>query len=114
MAQIPDEIIRAVYRLKERLLPGLAIKRMFLFGSYARGNFSDYSDIDVCIIADGILDNFSLMLDIAPIAVHIDPRIETVVFSAQEYAEEPPVGLLGEIKRSGIEITDIPLNQEGS
>ncbi len=87
---------------------------MFLFGSYARGNFSDYSDIDVCIIADGILDNFSLMLDIAPIAVHIDPRIETVVFSAQEYAEEPPVGLLGEIKRSGIEITDIPLNQEGS
>ena len=104
MAQIPDEIMRAVYRLKERLLPGLAIKRMFLYGSYARGNFSDYSDIDVCIIADGIQDNFSSMLDIAPIAVHIDPRIEAVVFSAQEYAEEPSVGLLGEIKRSGIEI----------
>ncbi len=77
---------------------------MFLFGSYARGNFSKYSDIDLCIIADADRDNFSLMLDIAPIAVHIDSRIETVVFSSQEYAEEPSYGLLGEIKRSGIEI----------
>jgi predicted nucleotidyltransferase len=104
MAQIPDEVTRAIYRLKERLLPGLAIKRIFLFGSYARGNFSEYSDIDICLIVDGIQDNFSLMLDIAPVAVHIDPRIETVVFSAQEYAEESSVGLLGEIKRWGIEI----------
>lgn len=104
MVQIPNEIIRAIYRLKERLLPQLAIRQMFLFGSYAKGNFSDYSDIDVCIIADSTRDNFSLMLDIAPIAVHIDPRIETVVFSSQEYAEESPAGLLGEIKRSGVEI----------
>jgi len=104
MAQVPHEIIQAIHRLKRQLLPGLAIKRMFLFGSYARGNFSNYSDIDVCIIADDIQDNFSSMLNIAPIAVHIDPRIETVVFSSYEYAEEPSYGLLGEIKRTGIEI----------
>jgi predicted nucleotidyltransferase len=77
---------------------------MFLFGSYAKGNFSEDSDIDLCIIADGIQDNFSSMLSIAPIAVHIDPRIETVVFSSYEYEEEPSYGLLGEIKRTGVEI----------
>lgn len=104
MAQIPHEIIHAINRLKKHLLPKLAIKRMFLFGSYAKGNFSDYSDIDLCIIADGIQDNFSSMLDIAPIAVHIDPRIETVIFSTHEFSEEPSYGLLGEIKRTGIEI----------
>ncbi len=77
---------------------------MVLFGSYAKGNFTKNSDIDVCIIADGVVNNFSSMLNVAPIAVHIDPRIETVVFSANEYSEEPSYGLLGEIKRTGIEI----------
>jgi hypothetical protein len=44
------------------------------------------------------------MLDIAPFTVYIDPRIETVVFSSDEYSEEPSYGILGEIKRSGIEV----------
>ena len=104
MAQISDEIVRKLHKLKTQLHPNLNVKRMFLFGSYARGTFSEDSDIDVCIIIDGIRDNFLSMLDIAPIAVHVDPRIEAVVFSSREYAEEPTYGLLGEIKRTGIEI----------
>jgi uncharacterized protein len=104
MAQVPLEIIQVIRRLKARLLPDLPIKRVFLFGSYAKGNFTENSDIDVCIIADGVQNNFSSMLNVAPIGVHIDPRIEAVVFSSNEYAEEPSYGLLGEIKRTGIEI----------
>ena len=104
MAQISNEIIQKLHKLRDQLLPGLKIKRMFIFGSYARGTFSENSDIDVCIIADDVQENFLSMLDIAPIAVHVDPRIEAVVFSSQEYAEEPTYGLLGEIKRTGIEI----------
>ena len=104
MAQVPLEIIQLVGQLKTRLLPHLLIRHMVLFGSYAKGNFTKNSDIDVCIIADGVVNNFSSMLNVAPIAVHIDPRIETVVFSANEYSEEPSYGLLGEIKRTGIEI----------
>ena len=104
MAQISNEIVQKLHKLKARLLPGLKVKRMFIFGSYAKGTFSESSDIDVCIITDGVRDNFLSMLDIAPIAVHIDPRIETVVFSSQDYAEDPSYGLLSEIKRTGIEI----------
>ena len=104
MAQIPDEIIRALHQLRNRLQAEFTIKKMVVFGSYARGNASVDSDIDVCIIAEGVQDNFLSMLKIAPIAVHIDPRIETVVFTPLEYAEEPAYGLLGEIKRTGIEI----------
>lgn len=104
MAQISDEIVQKLHKLKTRLHPNLKVKRMFLFGSYARGTFSESSDIDVCIISDDVRDNFLSMLDVAPIAVHVDPRIEAVVFSSREYAEEPAYGLLGEIKRTGIEI----------
>lgn len=104
MAQISDEIVQKLHELKTQLHPNLKVKRMFLFGSYARGTYSESSDIDVCIITDDVRDNFLSMLDVAPIAVHVDPRIETVVFSSREYAEEPTYGLLGEIKRTGIEI----------
>ena len=104
MAQISNEIIQKLHRLKTQLLPGLRVKRMFIFGSYARGAFSEDSDIDVCIITDDVRDNFLSMFDIAPIAVHVDPRIEAVVFSSREFAEDPSYGLLGEIKRTGIEI----------
>jgi predicted nucleotidyltransferase len=104
VAQISNEIVQKLHKLKTQLHPTLRVKRMFLFGSYARGTFSENSDIDVCIITDGVQDNFLSMLDIAPIAVHVDPRIEAVVFSSREYAEEPTYGLLGEIKRTGIEI----------
>ncbi len=79
-------------------------KRVLLFGSYAKGNFTENSDIDVCIIADGVQNSFTSMLSVAPKVVHIDPRIETVIFSSNEYSEEPSYGLLGEIKRTGIEI----------
>jgi len=104
MAQISNEIIQKLHKLKAQLFPRLRVKRMFIFGSYARGVFSENSDIDVCIITDDARDNFLSMLDIAPIAVHVDPRIETVVFSSREFSEEPSYGLLGEIKRTGIEI----------
>ena len=104
MAQVPDEIRGTLHQLRKRLQQEFAVRRMFLFGSYAKGNFSLRSDIDVCIIIEDNQDNFLSMLEIAPIAVHIDPRIEAVVFSSREYAEEPAYGLLGEIKRSSIEI----------
>ena len=104
MAQISNEIIQKLHKLKVRLFPRFKVNRMFIFGSYARGSFSENSDIDVCIITDDVQDNFLSMLDIAPIAVHVDPRIEAVVFSSRELAEEPSYGLLGEIKRTGIEI----------
>lgn len=104
MAQVSPEIVRKLHKLKSQLHQSLRVKRMFLFGSYAKGTYSENSDIDVCIITDGVQDNFLTMLDIAPIAVHVDPRIEAVVFSSREYAEDPTYGLLGEIKRTGIEI----------
>jgi len=62
------------------------------------------SDIDVCVIADNIENNFMAMLDIAPLSIGVDTRIEPVVYSYEDYKEEQSFGLLGEVKRYGVEV----------
>jgi hypothetical protein len=44
-----EEFLRQVERLKPKLI--------VLFGSYARGVFTEESDIDVCVVAEGLPQN---------------------------------------------------------
>ena len=104
MAEVPDIIIKNIKKFKERIKKDINVKKVFLFGSYARGTYSEYSDIDVCIIADKSENNYLSMLKIAPMTIGIDMRIEAVVFSFNEYLDKKPAGLLREIIEHGIEI----------
>ncbi|MEK7274232.1 MAG: nucleotidyltransferase domain-containing protein, partial [Candidatus Desantisbacteria bacterium] len=82
----------------------LNVKKVILFGSYARGNYTNNSDIDVCIIAENISNNYLAMLQIAPKVIDIDVRMEPVVFSNEEFSESNLYGLLKEVKNYGIEV----------
>ena len=104
MAQVPNQVINSIKRFKESIKSGLNVKKVILFGSYARGNYTDNSDIDVCIIAENISNSYLAMLQIAPKAVDIDVRIEPVVFSDEEFSEANLYGLLKEVKNYGIEV----------
>ncbi|MCX7000015.1 MAG: nucleotidyltransferase domain-containing protein [Candidatus Sumerlaeota bacterium] len=104
MAEIPVQIIDTIKRFKERIRSELSVKKVILFGSYANGNFSHESDIDVCVIAGNVTNNYHAMLKIAPRAVEVDTRIEPVVFSNEEFEETQSFGLLRVIKSHGLEI----------
>ncbi len=104
MAQVPSQVINSIKRFKESIKSGLNVKKVILFGSYARGNYTDNSDIDVCIIAENISNNYLVMLQIAPKVIGIDVRIEPVVFSDKEFNELNVYGLLKEVKDYGIEV----------
>lgn len=41
-----DNFLKQIEKIKPRLV--------ILFGSYARGNFTENSDIDVCVVAEGL------------------------------------------------------------
>lgn len=79
------------------------VKKIFLYGSYARGNPKPYSDIDVCIISHRFFKNkdydetylFKKVLE-------VDPRIEPIVYYPDDFKTIDP--LVHEIKRYGIEI----------
>jgi len=104
MARIPDEIINAVRKFKNSIQNDISVKKVFIFGSFAKGNFTDNSDIDVCVIAEDVDNNFLAELKIAPKILKSDVRIEPVVFSEEEYLEVDSFGLLKEVKENGIEV----------
>jgi len=40
-----------------RQIKGLNLKLVVLFGSYARGDFTEESDIDICVVAENLPEN---------------------------------------------------------
>jgi predicted nucleotidyltransferase len=104
MAEVPAEIMQFARQFKIAASKKYPVKKAILFGSYAKGNYNENSDIDVCFIIDNCDNNFFALLSLAPFAVDIDCRLEPVVFSVKDYQEENSFGLLREIKAHGIEI----------
>lgn len=82
---------------------GFSIKKMILYGSYARGNFKNYSDIDVCIISDTFQKNKDYYESyLWKKVLEVDCRIEPVGYHPKEFKDIDP--LVNEIKKEGIEI----------
>jgi predicted nucleotidyltransferase len=80
----------------------MAVKKAYLFGSYARGSQSDNSDIDVAIIIGSMNDIFDLQMEMLRIRRKIDLRIEPHPIKEKDFSPLNPFA--DEIMRSGIEI----------
>jgi len=74
-----------------------------LFGSYAKGNVNEESDIDIAIISDAFTgDRFEDRRKIVPFRREIDSRIEPMPFRPESFSDGG--NLADEIKRTGIKI----------
>ena len=83
---------------------GMPIKKLILFGSYARGEANKESDIDLCIISSKFgKDSIDELQFLLKKTRKIDSRIEPIPVSPQEYREEDSP-LIVEIKKFGREI----------
>lgn len=83
----------------------LHVRKVVLFGSYARGNPRDYSDIDLAIISDKFTSNrWQNQTKIAK-ATESDQDysyvIEPIGYSTKEYENAEQGSFLDEIKRTG-------------
>ena len=86
---------------KQLLSRYLTFSQMFLFGSYAKGNFHENSDIDIAIVVDHAEgDYFTIQPLLFKLRRQIDSRIEPVIIEREHDA----AGFLDEILKSGIEI----------
>jgi uncharacterized protein len=104
MVNIPDEIEAKISKylklLKENNIP---IKKAFLFGSYAKGNFNKWSDIDIALISEIFKgDRISDKDKIRNLTLSVSSEIEVIPFSPKDFNSEDPFAL--EILRTGIEL----------
>lgn len=84
---------------------GVPLERAYLFGSFAKGNFNEYSDIDVALISD-VFSGFayedrSLISNISILNDYIN--IEPVTLSKETFNTSNP--FINEILETGIEIS---------
>jgi len=97
---IYQSIDRYIDALKKR---NINVIGSFLFGSYAKGTPSEWSDIDVAILTDRFIgDSFDFRFLLMQIAREIDYNIEPHPFLIQDFNEDNPAAV--EILRTGEKI----------
>ncbi len=80
------------------------VESAYLFGSYAKGKFTDDSDIDLALIFTDLDDSkrFEMQVQLILLAAKIDSRIEPHPISHEDFNSGNPFAV--EIKKTGIRI----------
>ena len=104
MADIPNEIKEKIIRyLNELQNEKIKIKKAVLFGSYAKGIFNEWSDIDIALVSDDFTGSrFSDKNMIRKATLKIGTDIEALPFNSADFNNENP--FVKEIIETGIEI----------
>lgn len=87
VSQIPDE---------------LGLKKVYLFGSYAKGNEHKESDIDIALVLENMTNFFSTQMLLMRLRRKIDLRIEPHPIVEKDFNAMNPFAC--EIQKNGIEI----------
>ena len=70
------EILERIEKYKKEVVKRLNPSRIILFGSFARGDVNEGSDVDLIVIADwkeGFLDRIKLLLDTNSFNLPLEP-----------------------------------------
>jgi len=76
--------------------------KIILFGSYAKGNFNEDSDIDIAVVFKDFNNIMDMQLELMRLRRKIDSRIEPHPFRESEFESSNP--LVSEIIKYGQEI----------
>jgi predicted nucleotidyltransferase len=106
MAQEQTVIRQKILQYYRSIKDIFPVKKVLLYGSYAKGQATKDSDIDIAVVVD--MENQNQRCDItAQLMYHtvpIDPSIEPRCIFWEEYLHPEPASILDEIIRTGIEI----------
>lgn len=95
------EVIEKARQFKALLAEHIAFDKIFLYGSYARGDARDDSDIDIAVVVDNAGDDFFAINPLLwKLRRSIDDRIEPVLIEKGR----DRAGFLDTIRQTGIEI----------
>ncbi len=86
-----------------RLIPAeLAVKKSFLFGSYAKETEREDSDIDIALVLGNMPDFFEAQIQLRKLRRAIDLRIEPHPIRESDFNSQHPFAF--EIQNTGIEL----------
>ena len=112
MALSENQVAKIIRGFITELRREIPIKEIILFGSYARGNPKDYSDIDLAVISDWFEGKPKIknMQYLSRIAAAYNSLIEALPFTEEEYRNLDQRSFLGSIVKSGCSFSELPVN----
>ncbi len=104
MLQIPNIIKHSLRQyILELEKNNYSIQEAYLFGSYAKGNYTEWSDIDVVLVSPNFVgDRFDDKKKIARITLDVDSNISPLPYRPEDF--EPSDLFVKEILQTGIRI----------
>jgi len=96
------EIIEKVQDYANVVRERFDYKKIILFGSYAKDNFNDNSDIDIAVVFADYDNRMDRQFELMKLTRNIDSRIEPHPFRENEFEMSDP--LVNEILKYGQEI----------
>jgi len=104
-----EEVIKLAKQFVDCASKYLKIKKAILFGSYVRGDFNEWSDIDILIIVDEI-DEINPIKRIEKVmdCLMKYSSVEIVILTVKEYKEKKLKNnpIIIECEEIGIELTE--------
>jgi predicted nucleotidyltransferase len=92
-----------VQKYAETVRKKFDFQKIILFGSYAKGNQGNDSDIDIAIIFADYDNRLERQVELMKLTRQIDTRIEPHPFKEKEFNSSNP--LVNEIVRYGMEVS---------
>jgi len=104
MAEIDALVMKNVQLFLDKLQrSGITISQAYIFGSYAKGKATKWSDIDIAIVSPQITeDRFEERVKLTKIAISVDDRLEPLPFTPDTFSDDDPFVL--KIKKEGLAI----------
>ncbi|MEJ5365254.1 MAG: nucleotidyltransferase domain-containing protein [Desulfosoma sp.] len=96
----PPEAVVNYATLLKKAIP--QVKKVILFGSYAKGTDNEDSDLDVAVIVGTVADTFEMQVDLMKLRRKFDTRIEPHPIREMDFHSANPIAR--EVMESGIEL----------
>jgi len=96
------DALNIAYRYANAVNENFNYIRIILFGSYAKGNYNDDSDIDIAVVFKDYSNLMDMQLELMRLRRKIDSRIEPHPFRESEFDLSNPI--VSEILKFGQEI----------
>jgi len=93
------------FRVKAKFKP----EQILLFGSYATGKFTPYSDLDIAVISSKFKSiPREKRLDVLyPLTADLYPDFHVFGFTPEEFNQASPLTTVAEIKKQAIDLTSL-------
>ncbi|MBT9161036.1 MAG: nucleotidyltransferase domain-containing protein [Dehalococcoidia bacterium] len=83
----------------------ITVEKVYLYGSYAKGNYHGFSDIDIAIVSKDFEGRWFADRDrIVPLRRNIDVRIEPMPYRPEDFTDSDPLAVEAMANGEEIEI----------